>query len=117
MLQAFSFILSLVLVVIFIIMVVKFFQIASDVKEISRLLSLRPKAHTPPPSLQKEVTVDGIRLGSHVVEIKTKKQMNVIEIVNESGDIKFRCSPNKGITSELFKRGEIELFKVLYPKE
>lgn len=117
MLQVLSFILSLFLLVIFIIMVVKFFQIASDVKEISRMLSLQSKKPKAPSVPQKDIAVEGIRLGSHVIEIKTLKQMNVIEVINENGVVKFRCSPNKGITSQLFERNQIELFSVYFNKK
>ena len=55
-----------------------------------------------------------IIVGSHIVVIKTEKQMKVIGIDAQSNQ--FICSNNNGLTSESFNRGEIELFSTFYRK-
>lgn len=112
-----SIILSFLVLIILILMVVKFFQIARDVQEISKLLSLQQKKDAPKFVLAEKTEVDDIKEGSHVVESKTGNQMRVMGILeDDTGEIKFNCSPNGGITIQMYNRGEIELFETFYRK-
>lgn len=110
-------ILSLFFLILYIVMIVKFFQIASDVKEILRLISLQSRKYEPNVNSKNILVTDEIGVGSHIIELKTKRQFNVMELVNDYGTIKYLCSNNNGITSESFDRNEIELFRTYFKEQ
>lgn len=105
------------MIVLAIIMIVKFFNIASDIEEIKNLLmEFSKKRHT---NQSKKTNDDenAFTIGSHVIEKVSEKQMNIIAIEDIDGDKKYRCSPNGGITSKIYDEDKIELFSVYWEKK
>lgn len=98
-------------IILSILMIVKFFEIAKDVKEITRLMSLQSKKDELQVKSISEFDTNNLSIGSNIVELKTKKQFKLMEVINEHGEIKYVCSSNNGITNEVFSRDEIELFE------
>ena len=104
-----SFILLIGYIVLTIVLIVKFFQISSNVEDIKNIL-LAQKNKPKDDGETNNTTFSGIKKGSHVVEKKTGKQYRVLSIDTETNIIV--CSSNGGITNETFKYDEIELFEV-----
>lgn len=108
--ETFITIIIIVFAILQIILFFKLWRMTNDVRDVKKFLMdnmKRDKVRTP------TVNHDGaIKIGSHIIEIKTNKQMNVISIENMEGRVKYVCSDNRGITSKTLNRDEIELFSV-----
>ena len=101
-------IVSVLMVIISVIIIVKFFQIAADVRVIKNSLTAEEKEN-PSNSTVDDTKDTSFKVGSHIVEKKTEKQMRIMSIDEKSG--KFACSNNNGFTTIHLKEDEIELFE------
>ena len=97
-------ILGILVIILFIIIIVKFFQIATDVRVIKEHLKNNASL-----SCTTIDVVEGFTIGSTIVEKKTEKQMRIIGIDEKIG--KFVCSNTNGITSVNLSADEIILFE------
>lgn len=117
MLDLILFVISLLYFILGIVLIIKFFEITKNIKEIKEILVQGFRKSNPEVTINPDASIQGIQTGSHIVDLKTVTQMKVMEILNENGIMKFVCSPNNGITKHYFERSEIELFNTYFNKK
>ena len=96
-------IINLLFAIVAIIIIVKFFQVASDLRTIKKLLQEQTTHPIPVVEGSSEITI-----GSQIVEKKTEKQMKVVGFDEKTG--KHICSNNNGITTVSLREDEIMSF-------
>lgn len=109
---------TIILIVFAILQIILFFKIwgmTNDVAEL-KYYFLNKTRFDDKSKLTHELDLltDNIKIGSHVIEISTEKQMVVMQITEKEDNVIYICSPNNGITNKEYKRDEIELFSVYW---